>query len=136
MKTININGKDYTVEELTKILDDAKKVSPMQRVFEYHNTTEEEFDKLYQNLPKHVKSFEKECMVVAYYNKGWKPDFNNSKEYKYYPWFYMNDFRLNCVYFYVADSDCSARALFKNEEDCKEAVKEFFEVFKESRLNL
>lgn len=108
----------------------------MQKVYEFHNTTEEEFDKLYENLPKHVKAFEKECMIVAYYNKGWKPDFSNSKEYKYYPWFCMDDFRLSLVDYYYANSSCSARAMFKSESDCRNAVKEFFDVFKESRLNL
>lgn len=136
MKTININGTNYTVEELTKILDEAKKENPMNEVYKYHNTTEEDFNKLYEKLPNHVKAFEKECMVVAYCNKGWTPNFNNSNERKHYPWFYMDNFRLLSVYYCYSRSNCSARLLFKNEEDCKEAVKKYFEVFKESRMNL
>lgn len=134
MKTININGSDYTIEELSKILEDAKKSSPMDKVYEYHKTTEEEFNKLYQNIPNHVKAYQKECMVVAYYNKGWIPNFKNESEKKYYLWFYLDDFRpdgADCDY---GSSYSSARLCFKSKEDALEASEVFFEEFKESRM--
>src|SRR6478736_8864320 len=93
MKTININGSDYTVEQLTKILEEAKKKSPMDKVYEYHNTTEEEFENLYKNLPLNVKYHQKEVMIVNYYNKGEKADFKNANQKKYYGWFYLDEFR-------------------------------------------
>lgn len=133
MKTININGSNYTVEELTAILENAKKVSPMQKVYEYHKTTEEEFDKLYLNIPKKVKAYQQEIMVVAYYNKDWTPNYNNSNEYKYYPYFYMDEFRLDYVTGGCAASTVGAPQVFKNKKDCEEAVELFFEVYKESR---
>ena len=95
----------------------------------------EEFDKLYENLPKHVKAFEKECMVVAFYNKGWIPDFKNSEELKYYPWFRMYKFSFSHVACFNLSSTISRRLLFKKEEDCREAVEKYFEVFRESRCN-
>ena len=134
MKTININGSDYTVEELTKILEDAKKVSPMQKVYEYHNTTEEKFNELYKDIPKHLKAIEKEFMIVAFYNKEWKPNFKDSNERKHYVWFYIDDFRLGHCSCYDSSSTVPARALFKNEADLREAVEVYFEEFKESRL--
>ena len=133
MKTININGSDYSVEELTKILEDAKKASPMQKVYEYHNTTEKDFDELYKNIPNHVKAYEKECMVAAYYNKDWKPNLSNSNEKKWYAWFYLDNFRLRACSFYYSYSTVPARLMFKNESDLKEAVEVYKDVFKESR---
>lgn len=133
MKTININGSNYTVEELTQILEDAKKASPIQKVFEYHNTTEDEFLKLNGHLPKHIQAYLKEIMIVAFYNKNWKPDWNNTKEYKYYPYFYMDNFRLDCVYGNLSDSDVGSPQVFKNKKDCEEAVELFKDVYKESR---
>lgn len=109
--------------------------STMYEVFKYHNTTEEEFNKLYENLPKHVKTFEKECMVVAFYNKGWFPNFKSSNERKYYPFFRIENFSLNGVFYFTSFSDVPHRLLFKKEEDCREAVEKYFEVFKESRLS-
>lgn len=133
MKTININGSDYTVEELTKILEDAKKVSLMQKVYEYHKTTEEEFNKLYENIPSKVKAYAQEIMIVAYYNKNWTPNWKNSDEYKYYPYFYMDEFRLYCVNSNCLRSCVGAPSVFKNKKDCEEAVELFFDIYKESR---
>jgi hypothetical protein len=132
MKTININGLEYTVEELTTILENAKKVSPMQKVYEYHNTTEENFNKLYLNIPEKVKAYQQEIMIVSFYNREWKPDWSNNEP-KYYPYFYMDNFRLRCVFEFVLSSLVGAPQVFKNKKDCEEAVKLFFQVYKNSR---
>lgn len=134
MKTININGSNYTVEELTTILENAKKASPIQKVYEYHKTTEEEFDKLYSNIPKHVKAYQQEIMIVEYYNKGWKPNWFKDDEYKYYPYFYMDDFRLGFVSGDFTSSFVGAPQIFKKREDCEKAMELFFDVYKESRM--
>jgi hypothetical protein len=135
--TININGKEteitLTKEQLEQI---NKNDNPMLEVYKYHGATEEEFDKLYENLPKHVKAFEKECMVVAFYNKGWKPNWNDLDEDKYYPWFYLGkDFRLLSSGHDFSGATVSSRLCFRRKEDCGEAVEKFFEVYRESRNN-
>jgi hypothetical protein len=135
--TININGKEteitLTKEQLEQI---NKNDNPMLEVYKYYGTTEEEFDKLYENLPNHVKAFEKECMVVTFYNKDWKPNWDDSDERKYYPWFYLgNDFRLRHSAYFYSCSCVSSRLCFRSEEDCEEAVEKFFEVYRESRNN-
>lgn len=133
MRTININGKDYTVEELTKVLEDAKKVNSLDAIFKYHNTTQEEFDKLYEKIPAHVKAYEMECMLVAFYNKGWVANFNNDER-KHYPYFYLGEnFRLCGVSFRGSSSDVSSRLCWKKEEDFREAFKLYPEIFKQSR---
>jgi len=72
-----------------------------QKVLEYHKTTEKDFDELYKNIPLHVKYYEQEAMLAAFYNKGWIPNFKNTNERKYYTWFYMDEFRLFSVFFYL-----------------------------------
>lgn len=111
-----------------------KEVSfPMDKVFKYHKTSQQEFDELYKNLSRHVKAFEKECMIVSFYNKGWTPDFNNPKERKWYVWFYLDVFRLNFCYCCSSYSVVPARLLWKNEQDLREAVEIYKDVFKENR---
>ena len=139
MKTISINGSDYTVEELTKILEEAKKKSPMDKVYNYHETNKEEFDKLYEKLPLNVKYYQVEAMIVAFYNKGEIPDFNNKKQKKWYSWFYLDEFRF---YDSVYGDSCTrvpASLCFVGdnaEKNIKEAVIDFFEEFKLSRTTL
>jgi hypothetical protein len=36
-----------------------------------------------------INAFAKLTVIVRALNEGWKPDWNNSSEYKYYPWFNM-----------------------------------------------
>lgn len=135
MKIININGKDFTIEELTAALEKAKNSSPMDEVYKYHNTTEEEFDRLYKDLPKHIKGYAKECLVVEYYNKEWKPDFNNLDEKKHYPWFYLDGkFRLGDVGCSYSAANVPARLCFKSNQDAEDAVSKFLDVFRESRM--
>lgn len=139
MKTININGSNYTVEELAKILEDAKKKSPMDKVYEYHKTNEQEFEKLYENIPLNIKYLQKEVMIVAFYNKGEKPDFNNKKQKKWYSWFYLDEFRFFDSYYFGSFTYIPASLCFVGdnaEKNIKEAVVEFFEELKLSRTTL
>lgn len=139
MKTININGSNYTVEELAKILEDAKKKSPMDKVYEYHKTNEQEFEKLYENIPLNIKYLQKEVMIVAFYNKGEKPDFNNKKQKKWYSWFYLDEFRFHGSGYHGSGTHVPASLCFVGdnaEKNIKEAVVEFFEELKLSRTTL
>jgi len=43
--TININGSDFTVRELNALIEAAKNKKPIDEVYAYHGTTEEEFNK-------------------------------------------------------------------------------------------
>lgn len=104
------------------------------KVFTYHNTTKEQFDKLYESIPFHVKAYAKESMLASFYNKEWTPNFQDSNERKYYPWFYMDEFRLNVVDCNDRGSDSCAPLLWKNEKDLREAIELYPEVFKNARL--
>lgn len=131
-KGFEIDKENSTFE---KIVFKESNSNPMLEVYKYHNITEEEFDKLYENLPNHVKAFQKECMIVSFYNKGWKPNWDNLNERKYYPWFYLGKgFSLNHSHCYLI-SCVSSCLVFRKEEDCEEAVEKFFEVYRESRNN-
>jgi hypothetical protein len=36
-------------------------------------------------------AYKKIKVIVRALNEGWKPDWNNSNQYKWYPWFYLNE---------------------------------------------
>lgn len=134
MKTININGKDYTVEELTSILENAKSVNAMKEVYLFNGTTEEAFEELYKNIPPHIKATAKEEMIVNFYNKNVNPDWNNLNQPKYFPWFCLGDgfcfYRVNYCFSFA---NASSRLCFLRKEDCLEAVEKFKHIYENSR---
>jgi len=136
MKTININGSEYTVEQLSKILEEAKKKSPMDEVYKYHNTTEDQFEKDYSNTPLHLKYYQKEVMIVAFYNKGWKPNMKDKNERKYYNWYYNDPFRFYCVDYSCESSGVPSALLLQKEEYGKEIAEKFKKEIEQSRLTM
>jgi hypothetical protein len=131
MSTINIEGKEFTIDELKELIN--KTQSPINKVYAFHKTTKEEFDKLYEKLPLRSKYLEIEAMVVAYKNDGWKYE---EGDIVYYPYFKLSPFSLSRVVSYQLRSFIPLAFCFKNEKLCKEAVEEFKEEYKLSRLTL
>lgn len=71
-------------------------------------------------------------------NEGWKPDWNNDEEYKYYPWFDLekdknnpSGFRLNGVYCGYAGSGVGSRLCFKRRDIAEYAATQFIDLYRE-----
>jgi hypothetical protein len=69
-------------------------------------------------------------------NKGkeWKPDWNNNKWDKYYPWFYMggsSGFRFYDCASWDSYSDVGSRLCFISSEAAKHAGNQFIKLYKE-----
>jgi hypothetical protein len=136
MKTIkiNINGKETEITLTKEQLKQIENQNPMQKVYDYHNTTEEEFDRLYKNVSEFAKAQEIERMIVNFYNKGEQPDWNNSNQYKYYPYFYLgSNFSYDCYHYWSSCSVVSTRLCFLRKEDLLEAVVVHKEQYENSR---
>lgn len=77
--------------------------------------------------------------ITAALNEGWKPDFNNTNEYKYYPWFYIKPHTngalagLSCAYTTYAASATSAgigsRLCFRDHRTAAYAGNTFPELY-------
>lgn len=82
-------------------------------------------------------AFKKLKVVVAALNylandcKVWLPDYNNSREAKWYPWFYLNSpgFRRYVVLCVYAYSPVGARLVFKTEEIARYAASQFLGLY-------
>jgi hypothetical protein len=86
-----------------------------------------------------VNSFAMTIRINRVLNEGWQPDWNNSREYKYYPWFYMRSdsqvgsgvgfsyYDYSCVH---SDSAVGSRLVFKTETLAKFAGTTFLEVYR------
>lgn len=132
MEKINIEGKEYSLEEIKKALSLVK--SPMDEVFAFHKTSGKGFEEQYKNVSEFAKNQEIERMIVNFYNKGEQCDWNNTNQKKWYPWFYLGD-----NFSFGGSDDCfsssfsSARLCFLRESDLKEAVVKFKEQYRNSR---
>lgn len=136
MKTIkiNINGKETEITLTKEQLKQIENQNPMQKVYAYHNTTEEEFDEVYKSVSEFAKAQEIERMIVNFYNKGEQPDWDNSNQCKYYPYFYLgSNFSYDYYYHWDSGSYVSARLCFLRKEDLLEAVEVYKEQYENSR---
>jgi hypothetical protein len=77
-------------------------------------------------------------IIIQVINDGWKPDWNNNDEYKYYPWFDMektksnpSGFSLDGVYDYYAASGVGSRLCFKSRDLAEYTVKQFIDLYKD-----
>jgi hypothetical protein len=138
MKTIkiNINGKEVEINLTKEQLKQIESQNAMQKVYKYHNTTEEQFEKDYKNLPLHLKYLQKEIMIVAYKNNGWKPDMNDDSQKKYYYWFNNSPFSFYDSYYTHSVSNVASSFLLQDEQKCREIVKEFLPELEQSRTTL
>ena len=135
MKTIkiNVNGKETEITLTKEQLKQINNQNPLQKVFDYHKTTEEEFNKLNGHLPKHLQGQILEAMMVEMYNKGEKPDWSNSNQSKYYPYFDMINFSYDDWYYDYTLSHVPASVCFLRNEDLLEAVELYIDLYKQSR---
>lgn len=132
--TINIEGKEFTIEQLKELIN--KNENKLEKVFNFNITTEEEFNKKWEGFEDHEKYGALEKLIVNFYNKGEKLNWKNSNQYKYYPYFVMdeNDFRYVTYYCWRTASSTSSRLAYLRKEDMSEAVELFLNVYKKSRL--
>lgn len=74
-----------------------------------------------------VIAYKKLKVVVRALNEGWEPNWNDSNQRKWYPWWYMNQpgFRLYGVFYGYTYSRVGSRLVFKTEELAKHAAEYF-----------
>ena len=98
MKTkIKINDKEVEIEltpEQVKAiqkhsLDITERIKTFEDVLEYHNTNMDDFLSNCKGLTIDEIAYKKIKLIVSCLNEGWTPDWNNTNQYKYYPYFDM-----------------------------------------------
>lgn len=91
-------------------------------------------------VPKHhqaaIVAHTKLVIIAEALNEGWKPNWQDSNEPKYWPWFDMSGSGLSffvCV-FYYSHSGVGSRLCFKSRELAEYAGKQFIKLYEESWL--
>ena len=88
---------------------------------------------MFTNIPEHFKyQFIAELLCKSL-NEDWTPDWDNSNEYKYYPWFKMGSsgFRFGDCDGWDAVSGVGSRLCFKSRKLAEYAGEQFEDVYKQ-----
>ena len=79
-------------------------------------------------------AYKKLKIIVLAINQGWTPDWNNTNQRKWYPWFNLSSgFGFSGSYYVCVGtfSDVGSRLCFESEEKAVYAGKQFLELYKD-----
>ena len=87
-------------------------------------------------LTKDERAYHQLKIIAEALNEGWKPNWNDSNERKFYPWFSMTDkpgfgFSYTCCGWARTYTDVGSRLCFKSEKLAAYAGKQFESIYKD-----
>ena len=100
-----------------------------------NGTTEQFFNEQFNNLGLDIDTinYEKMKLVVKTINQGWVPDWSNTNQRKWYPWFDISPsgagFSDSGYRYAAAHTGVGSRLCFETEEKCKYAANQFIEIY-------
>lgn len=110
------------------------RLKTFEDALEIEGIDSDEFYKSCAGLSPDELYYRKLKIIVKAANEGWVPDWNNSNEYKYYPWFDMRSgfgFSGTDYGYSNATTGAGSRLLFKSEELARYIGKQFTEEYKQ-----
>ncbi len=126
------------LEVLTKIIDTPESVFDsiltVEDVLAFNGTTEKQFNLVHQSFTEDEKAYVLLKMICKIFNEGWIADWNNSNQYKYYPYFKMGaGFGFSSTYFFYANTltftVTASRLCLKDEKTAIHVGKLFVKVY-------
>jgi transposase len=125
---VKLSGTDIRIktdkEKSDKVTDIIKTVDD---ILEYNKIERSEFDKKYECLEPYEKAHKILVLLCISLNEDWIPNWDDSDEYKYYPWFEMGSsgFRSD-------DYDCWHTGTYPGSRLCfKSAGEQFKDVYEQ-----
>ncbi len=113
-------GKKMFAIKATEPKDIMSQVNSFADILKITKTSQAAFDKKFKHLAPDTYTYEQMKLFTSVLNQGWVPDYGNSSEYKWFPYFKFNsstsgfgftDSGYDCDY---AHSCTAARLVFKN----------------------
>lgn len=142
--TVTVNNKPIEIEltdeqvkfvtkKSTKITD---RIKTFQDALNELGIDEDDFNESCENLEIDEIAYRKLKIISKVLNEGWTPDYGNSNEWKYYPYFLYNKtsgfgFHDSFTFFEFADGATGARLVLKSRELSDYSGKQFEDVWKD-----
>lgn len=104
-------------------------------------TTEQEFDQRFQNLglDADTLNYERIKIIAKAINQGWKADWSDTTQRKYYPYFKVlpsgDGFSLSLCVYGCTHSAVGSRLCFESDEKCNYAAKQFTNIYEQLIIN-
>jgi hypothetical protein len=79
------------------------------------------------------QAYKKLKVIVRALNEGWEPNYDESNQRKWYPWFYLNEpgFRLYVVIYSYSATIVGARLVYRTRALAEYAAKQFKTLYRE-----
>lgn len=129
--TIEVNGKPVEIELTADQVSVVKKQTG--KITDRVKTFKDACEVLGYIMPKNIHAVDKLKIVTKALNEGWTPDWNNSSQYKYVPYFRWNGtaFVYHGYHGWFASACVGSRLCFKNAELAKYAAEQFIDLYNE-----
>lgn len=118
------------IQDKIKTFEDAMKATGRTQMPDFSTFPEE--------MRKHFEALFKMVVIVEALNEGWKPDWNNPDEWKYYPWFYMSPssfaFGDSACGYGVAGAGSGSRLALESRELADYCGEQFADIWKDIQL--
>lgn len=123
---LKLKEKPKSVMERIKTVDD---------VLADNGWTRERFDEWSSEMTDDEKAYVILKFLAKSLNEGWTPNWDNSNEYKYYPWFYIeggsSGVRFSDGDYWLTFSSVGSRLCFKSSELARYAGQQFTDVYRQ-----
>jgi hypothetical protein len=115
---------------------DYKKIKSFDDACRACSTTEEEFNARFQNLglESDTINYEKLKIITKAINNGWTPDWDNTRQLKWRPWFRLSSgfgFHGSAYGYVTSDADSGSRLCFESEAKSDYAAQQFLDIYTE-----
>ncbi|ODS87271.1 MAG: hypothetical protein ABS44_11685 [Chryseobacterium sp. SCN 40-13] len=116
--------------------DIKQRIKTFADVLNYFGIDEDDFEDGNETLEPDEVAYRKVKLIVNALNEEWKPDWTNSSQTKYFPWFKMGSssgsgFSFHDYDNWLSNSTVGSRLCFKSRELAEYAGKQFTEIYKE-----
>lgn len=114
-----------------------ERIKTVADVLADNGLTQVQFDYLCEGLSQDEIAYRILKMLAKSLNEGWTPNWRNSNEVKYVPWFEMagsSGFRFFVCVHWVSDSCVGSRLCFKTRELAEYAANQFTDVYRSFML--
>ena len=134
MSTLTIALGEAKKSKSKSITDRVKSFEDACQELGYGGTVSIEVPKVLDGDKDSIGAYAKLIIIVRALNEGWTPDWNDTNEYKYYPWMeYKSGVGFSCLDFVnsFSGSGVGSRLCFKTRELAEYAAKQFQDLYNE-----